>query len=184
MKSPPILTTERLILRQPDLQDAKEIKRLAGDKEIAATTTNIPHPYEDGMAEYFINKCKEDFLDNKGLVLAITLKENKSLIGMIGLTLNPEFSSAEMGYWVGKEYWNKGYCSEAAKAMLNFAFDELKLNRVHAHHFANNPSSGKVMQKIGMKYEGTLREHIFKDGKFIDIATYGIIKSDLENSSN
>ena len=85
-----------------------------------------------------------------------------------------------MGYWIGKPYWNGGYCTEAAAAVLAYAFDALNLNRVYAHHFSSNPPSGRVMEKIGMKYEGECPQHFRKWDQFQDIRLYGILKSDYE----
>ncbi|QTA82731.1 GNAT domain-containing protein [Desulfonema limicola] len=86
---------------------------------------------------------------------------------------------AEMGYWVGIEYWGNGYCTEATKKVLEYGFDTQNLNRIFAYHFGSNPASGRVMKKIGMKYEGCLRQAIKKWGKFEDSVLYGVLKSDL-----
>ena len=93
-----------------------------------------------------------------------------------------EFNQAELGYWIGKPYWNKCYASEAAKAILRFGFKELNLHRIHAHHLSRNPASGKVLQKIGMQHEGCLRHHIRKWGKFEDMEMYGILIDELINA--
>jgi RimJ/RimL family protein N-acetyltransferase len=82
-----------------------------------------------------------------------------------------------MGYWIGKPYWNKGFTTEAAQAIINYGFDILELNRIHAHHFSRNVSSGKVLLKIGMQHEGRFRQHVKKWDKFEDIELYGILKS-------
>ena len=83
---------------------------------------------------------------------------------------------AELGYWIGKPYWGQGYCTEAARATLDFGFEQLGLNRIFAHHFARNPASGRVMQKIGMTREGRLRQHVKKWDAFEDLELYGILK--------
>ncbi len=73
------------------------------------------------------------------------MAETDELIGAIGLTLSKKYDHAEMGYWIGVPFWGKGYCTEAAKIVLQYGFEELKLNRIFAHHMTNNPASGKVM---------------------------------------
>ena len=78
-----------------------------------------------------------------------------------------------MGYWIGKPYWNQGFGTEAALAILRYAFEQLGLNRVYAAHFRRNPASGRIMQKIGMTYEGRLRQHVKKWGDFEDMEYYG-----------
>jgi RimJ/RimL family protein N-acetyltransferase len=177
----PTLHTERLTLRPFQLTDAAQVQQLAGDKDIASTTLNIPHPYEDGMAQEWIEPHQERFEKGLSVVFAITDRAEGHLMGAIGLELNPDHERAELGYWVGKPYWNQGYCSEAARAVLEYAFRVKGLNRVYAMHILRNPSSGRVMQKIGMTREGTLREHVKKWEETEDLAIYGILKEDFES---
>ena len=92
--------------------------------------------------------------------------------------LSPPHANAEMGYWIGKPYWNRGYGTEAAGGVLRYAFEQLGLNRVYAAHFRRNPASGRIMQKIGMTYEGCLRQHIKKWDTFEDMEYYGILRSE------
>ncbi len=180
MTKQPILKTNRLILRPFTLSDASDVQRLAGDKDIASTTLLISHPYLDGMAEEWINKHREEFENGKQITFAIILREENCLLGAIGLSdIDHEHETAEVGYWIGKPYWNQGYCTEAAKAILKYCFEVLKLNRVYARHFKRNTASGRVMQKIGMKYEGCLRQHFKKWGKYEDSEMYGILKDEF-----
>ena len=181
-KKRPSLESERLVLRPFELSDAPRVQLLAGDKAIAATTLNIPHPYEDGMAEHWIGSHQERFEKDIEVVFAITLKGSDEPIGAIGLTLNLNHENAELGYWVGKPFWGRGYCTEAAQAVLRYAFTELRLNRVHARHFSHNPASGRVIQKIGMKHEGHFRQNVKKWERFIDTEFYGILRSEFELS--
>ena len=92
--------------------------------------------------------------------------------------MEPPHRRAELGYWVARPFWNQGYASEGARALVRFGFAELGLHRVSAHHYSRNPASGKVMQKIGMRFEGLLRQHVFKWGVFEDIEMYGILAGD------
>ena len=177
MATLPTLETERLILRPLSLADAPAVKELAGEREIADTTLNIPHPYEDGVAERWISTHQERYEKDRGLSLAIVLRETHALIGAIGMNTNAAHENAEIGYWVGKPYWNRGYCTEAARAIVAYGFDALKLHRIYAHHLSRNPASGRVMQKIGMRHEGTLRQHIKKWGVFEDVEVYGLVKT-------
>ena len=176
----PEVKTGRLRLRPLAICDAPEIQRLAGAKEIADTTLLIPHPYPDGAAETFINAVAQDWTDKKSAVFAITLADSGQLCGTIGLMLDPKHSRAEMGYWVGVPFWGRGICTEAARGLLGFGFGELNLNKIYAHHFTRNPASGRVLQKIGMKYEGQLRQHILKSDHFEDIFCYGILRSEFK----
>lgn len=178
MKQIPALKTRRLILRPFELSDARDVQRLAGARAIADTTLNIPHPYEDGMAEEWISTHQQRFEAGELVTLAVTMRDEGQLIGAIGLTVALQFDRAELGYWIGKPYWRQGYCTEAGVAILLYGFEELSLNRVHASHLTRNPASGRVMQKLGMIHEGTARQHTKKWDKFEDIELYGILKSE------
>ena len=182
MKTQPTLKTQRLTLRPFRLDDASEVQRLAGEKEVAAMTLRIPHPYPDGIAEEWINTHPENFQQGKDVCFAIALSDDQPLIGAIGLEINQDFAKAEMGYWVGKEFWGVGHCTEAAQALLTYGFNDLKLNRIQAHHLCKNPASGRVMQKLGMIHEGTQLQAVKKWGRFEDIETYRLLQCEWRNS--
>lgn len=178
MKTRPILKSDRLILRPFSLDDAQTVQKLAGDKRIADTTLMIPHPYPGGAAEEWISTHQKLFEENKEIIFAITLKDSNEIIGAIGMMMRPEYNKAEFGYWIGVPYWNMGYASEALQRILKYGFEELKLNKMYAHHFATNPASGKVMIKNNLKEVGYLKEDIIKDGKYIDVKLYEILRSE------
>jgi RimJ/RimL family protein N-acetyltransferase len=178
----PTLKTARLILRPFDLGDAAAVQRLAGDRAIADTTLLIPHPYQDGMAEEWISAHGPKFEAGEMAVFAVVLRETGELVGAVGLGINRRFDRAEMGYWVGKPYWRRGYCTEAAKAGMGFGFANYNLHRVFATHFVRNPASGRVMQKLGMTYEGTLRQHAKRWERFEDLKVYGVLRSEWEKA--
>jgi RimJ/RimL family protein N-acetyltransferase len=179
----PTLQTERLILRPFQLSDALDVQRLAGAPEVAATTLNVPHPYEDGMAEAWITTHAEGATKHPHTTLAITLRDSGELCGSISLVIDCRHQRAELGYWIGVAFWRKGICTEAAREVLRYAFEDLNLHRVHATHMTCNPASGRVMQKIGMMHEGQLREHYMKNDCFVDTEQYGLLKSDWLISS-
>ncbi|MCA9423532.1 MAG: GNAT family N-acetyltransferase [Candidatus Omnitrophica bacterium] len=171
----PTLETERLLLRPFETTDAARIALLAGDREIAATTLRIPHPYKEEDAVKFIEAVGKEILKGKSAVFAIILKETGELIGSIGLHIDKDHENAEMGYWVGKPYWGKGYCTESASKILEYGFNNRNLHKIHAHFMECNPASGRVMEKIGMFCEGTLREHVKKWGEFMNMICYSIL---------
>jgi len=173
-----ILRTDRLLLRYFDLNDAARVAELAGVFEVADTTLSIPHPYEIRMAQDWIQTHQEKRDRNEEIVFAITLKKSGELIGAIGLTLYPSFNRGEMGYWIGKPFWNKGFATEAAQAVLCYGFEELGLNRVFARYFSRNPASGKVLSKIGMVHEGCMRQHILRWDRFEDIEICAMLSSE------
>ena len=182
MASQPTIETERLILRPFTPSDAPVVQRLAGDRAIAATTLNIPHPYEDGMAEEWISTHKAGFEKEILVNFAIVLKNSKELVGAIGLTLEKGHARAELGYWIGKPYWNQGYASEAGKSVVKYGFETLDLNRIHAFHFKRNTPSGKVLRNIGMSHEGCRRKHVRKWDAYEDVEMYGVLREDTPGS--
>lgn len=173
------LVTERLILRKLEATDANRIENLAGDHEVAKTTLNIPHPYPEGSAVAFIHSTLESERTGKLITRAIIEKETNELIGLMAISIHSTFNRGELAYWVGKPYWGQGYGTEAAKAVLQFGFEVLKLNRIYAQSFTTNPGSWRIMEKIGLKYEGTLRQHVSRFGQYYDLAQYGILKEEF-----
>lgn len=176
----PQLETERLTLRQLALSDAVVIRELAGEREVAARTLNIPHPYPEGAAEDFIYGTQFDMKRGNGYIFGIERKADGQFVGVVGLTINAPHSKAELGYWIGMPFWNQGYATEAAKRMIQFGFEELKLNRISANYFTNNYASRKVMDKCGMIFEGTMREHLLKWGEFKDVGFCAILREHYE----
>jgi ribosomal-protein-alanine N-acetyltransferase len=176
MSAQPVLETERLLLRPFHLSDAKEVRHLAGDRSIADTTINIPHPYEDGMAEEWISTHGPKFEKGAAADFAIVLRDSGHLVGTISLQIERRFDHAELGYWVGKPYWSRGYCTEAAREILRYGFEDLKLNRIFACYFSRNPASGRIMEKLAMRHEGIARGHVKKWDKYEDLVMYAILK--------
>lgn len=181
MNAFPILKTERLLLRDFGLTDAKEVQRLAGVREVAKGTF-IPHPYEDGIAESWIESQKKEFEEGSLVNFAIVLAVAETLIGSIGLILSQQHKWGELGYWIGVPYWNQGFCTEAVLAVMDYGFKDLNLNRIWAPHFKSNPASGRVLQKSGLQYEGRQREHYKRFGRYEDAELYGLLKREYEGA--
>jgi RimJ/RimL family protein N-acetyltransferase len=149
---------------------------------VAATTLRIPHPYLEQDAVDFIASCQPDADAGLGVRLAITLRDTHNLCGGVGLRIEPAHHHAELGFWIGVPYWGHGYATEAAAAVLAYGFDTLDLHRIYASHVEGNVASSRVLQKIGMRYEGCLRKHICKWEEFHDLERYGMLKSDRHKS--
>ena len=130
------------------------------------------------MAETWIARCEQGFDEGSKLALAVTLRRESILVGGIGLGIVQKHNRGEMAYWIGKRFWNKGYCTEAGQALVKYGFETLLLNRIEALHMTRNPASGRVMQKIGLTYEGKHREHYLKGAIYEDMDTYAILKTD------
>ncbi|HWS72312.1 MAG TPA: GNAT family N-acetyltransferase [Thermoanaerobaculia bacterium] len=179
----PTLTTERLLLRPFAPADAPELQRLAGHIEIARNTLSIPHPYPDGAAEHWIGGHAEQFAASGDVHFAIVPRDSGVLAGAIGLLLNRDHERAEIGYWIGVQWWGRGYAAEAAQATVDYGFTVATLNRIFAAHFTRNPASGRVLQKIGMRHEGTQRQVFRKWGEFLDAEQYAILRRDWAAAS-
>lgn len=182
---PVILLTERLLLRPLNREDIPALLPLIGAREIAATTLRIPHPYTREDAEKFLDHVERVWQKREGARFGIFLRDGERFCGGIGLHANPEHNHAELGYWIGVPFWGSGYCTEAAREVLKYGFCSLNLNRIHSGHFSNNPASGRILRKLGMKYEGTSRGHILKWGEYLDVELYGLLASEyLSNSGS
>ena len=113
-------------------------------------------------------------------MFAIELKENGKCIGAIDIRPVPEHEKSGFGYVLNRNYWERGYMTEALRAILAFCFDTLELNKVESNHFVGNEGSGRVMEKCGMVKEGLLKQALKIKGVFRDTVHYGITKADWE----
>ena len=143
----PVLKTERLILRAPRLADVKAIARLVNDRRIAENTARIPHPYGVADAEQFLAAVNRQ--DGEA-TFAIVLKSE--IIGMCGI--EPREAAAELGYWLGVPYWNRGYATEAVRAVIDHAFGDLEHDALQAGARVSNPASRRVLEKCGFQWTG------------------------------
>jgi ribosomal-protein-alanine N-acetyltransferase len=178
----PTLHTERLVLRPFALADAPNVQRLAGDRRVAATTLLIPHPYGAGVAEAWIETHEPDWEARKSLTLAVTVTSTE-LAGAVSLILSLDHRRAELGYWIGVPYWNRGFATEAAAAMVSYGFRELGLHRIEAEAFQQNPASARVLEKVGMEREGVLRQRIFKWDRPMDVVLDAVLAADWNETS-
>lgn len=175
----PTLKTERLTLSPFTLGDCDRVESLAGCSAVARTTLNIPHPYPAGASRLWIASHLTLFLKGEAVVLGI--RRESVLIGCVSLGIAKSDTRAELGYWLGEDYWNQGYTTEAARACVDYGFRTLGLSKVTSRHFATNAPSGRVMEKIGMKKEGFLRRHIRKGEVLHDIVEYGVLREEWPN---
>lgn len=179
----PVLRSGRLVLRPLVSSDAVTVQEICGDRGIAATTQNIPHPYPDGAALSWIESHAELWSSGQAAVFGICLTQDLEcneprLVGAIGLEINSLDHRAELGYWLSREYWGQGICTEAVEMIIRFGFDQLGLQRIHAICMASNPASGRVLKKNGLTREGRLRSHVRKWGVFHDVDVYGTLRCD------
>jgi len=150
----PIVETERLRLRPPAMRDAPRVAALANDLDIARMTTTMPHPYGLEDAEAFLARSDHS-RRGQHAEFAIELQDegDGELIGLLGF--HPmEDGRTEVGYWLGRPYWGRGYATEAVRGALKWASREWRKRFVMARHFSDNPASGQVLCKAGFLYTG------------------------------
>ncbi|MDQ3870046.1 MAG: GNAT family N-acetyltransferase [Chloroflexota bacterium] len=176
----PNLVTERLLLRPFNRSDAVDVRELAGDRAIADTTATIAHPYPEGAAEAWISTHTAEWQTGSGMTFAVTLREGGGLVGAVGLAIDRSNDSGALGYWIGRRHWGRGFATEAAGAVVDYAFRVVGLNRVEADYMTRNPASGRVMEKLGMAHEGVFREALKKWGVFEDVARRAVLKREWE----
>jgi ribosomal-protein-alanine N-acetyltransferase len=142
------LETDRLILRAPRAGDIAAMVPLANDWDVAKNLGRLPHPYsaEDAMA--YLANSTQGRARGDNFHFAITRKASGDFLGGCGLHLRPS-GHFEFGYWLGKPYWAKGYATEAALRLASYAFRELKIDRLMAGWYHDNPASGRVLAKLG-----------------------------------
>lgn len=182
MKTAPTLHTERLILRSFCLEDASDVKQLAWNPKVASTIQGIEYPYIDGMAQEWIEIHGKEHKKGNGPSFAVTLRADGTLIGNVELHIRRHlpYNDAELGYWIGEQFWNCGYCTEAAKSVVRYAFRECHLDQILAYHFKRNPASGRVLQKIGMLYWDYFPNDTKHWGEWEDQIGYTLSKKEYE----
>ncbi|KOR76299.1 GNAT family N-acetyltransferase [Paenibacillus solani] len=176
----PTLETERLRLRRVSMQDADQMFAYASDDEVARYVTWETHSSIDD-SKNFIQFILFQYAKHDIAPWAIELKENGRMVGTVDFVWwKPEQQIAEIGYVLARECWGQGLMTEAAAALLKLAFGEMELERIQARCFSENIGSQRVMEKIGMSYEGTLRKGIKIKGRHWDIKMYSILKEEFQ----
>ena len=192
MEPYPTLHAERLVLRAFTLDDAPTLRQLAQAREVARTMLNLPHPFEDSMAEEWIRGLRPMFESGKGTTFAVVLREGGTLIGTVSLyTRAPdgtavlgEEGTGLLGYWLGVPYWNRGYATEAVAEVVRYGFEERGLLRIRANRFGSNLASGRVLRKVGMNHAGTRPNYYEKWGNAEDRDEYLLHVRDWHGSSD
>lgn len=171
------ITTKRLVLRLFQKSDAAAVTKLCNNYNIYESTLYLPYPYSIEDALSWIEHHLDNFNANKSYEFAITDTKSGELYGAIALSNHQKFNNGEIAYWIGEEYWGKGYATEAAQAILQFAFEEKQYHKVFARYFKSNPASGRVVEKLGMKKEGILIDQVWKESRYEDLVYYRIINT-------
>ena len=143
-----VLETERLMLRKPTLADVKAIARLANDRRIAENTRRLPHPYSHDHAVEFVRATSEDRCETVFLI-----ENNHVPIGMVGIDRRDP-DAPELGYWLGVDYWGQGFGTEAARAVIDFFFEEFDSDHLISGARVANPASRNILEKCGFQWSG------------------------------
>ena len=181
------IETDRLILRQLWFDDASAMyKNWAGDPEATMYLSWPPYNDVHGVLK-FISKVSNEYISGRKYLWAICLKGKggmpAELIGTIGVdNVKDDVRDGEVGYVIGRKWWGRGIVPEALRAVMKYMFEQVGLESLHAFHDTNNPNSGWVMEKCGMKYDGTLRHYAKNNAGICDVAAYSILKSEWEES--
>lgn len=178
------LITRRLLLRRFTVDDAEEMfDSWASDSEVTRYLSWAAHENTEATKQYLTSVC-ENYADPSNYSWCICDRQSGELLGSIG-AINPvePLSSIGLGWCLKRAAWGRGIMPEAARAVVKFLFDEVKANRIEAIHHALNPKSGRVMQKIGMTFEGILRQYALDNlGNTVDVCLYSVTLRDYENN--
>ncbi len=172
-----VLMAELVLLRPLAMGDADLIREYAGAPEIAARTM-VPHPYPPEAALEFWRATAGWWRRGEACVFAVVERQSGSFAGCMGMHPTQAHRRAEVGFWIGKPHWGRGLATEALKRLIQFGFDELNLNRIAAGHFSENAASGRVMQKAGMRLEGTRRGEVLHRDGYKDLVWRAILRED------
>jgi ribosomal-protein-alanine N-acetyltransferase len=172
MKMPLVL--ERCTVRHWQRDDAASLAKHADNRSVWLGLRDLfPHPYTIEHANEYIRR-----VTSKEVVSEFCIEIQGLAVGGIGLRMGQDVHryTAELGYWLSKDFWGRGIASEAVPAVAQYCFEHFQLRRIYAEPYANNPASVRVLQKAGFVLEGRLKNNVFKDGQILDSLLYAQTK--------
>lgn len=176
------LSSARLTLEPLDPADAPDIQLAASDRQIADTMVSLPYPYPDREAERYIARQQNEMACGGALNYVLRRRENRAFTGLIEIRqIDFEHSLAELSFWLASSAWGHGYMQEALKSVVEYGFETLDLNRLYAYHMLRNPASAGILEKIGFRQEGLLRQRVRKWGEFEDVALLAMLQQDWKS---
>ncbi|MHB1132096.1 MAG: GNAT family N-acetyltransferase [Chloroflexota bacterium] len=174
----PTIQTVRLTLRRLQAADIPDVFNYASDPEVARFTSWEPHE-TIAATEVFFERAMARYANGKPGPWGIQHHGNGRIIGTCGFQSWEEaHSRAEIAYAVARPYWGQGYATEASRALISFVFEKMGLNRIHSTCRLENVASWRVMEKLGMRREGTLHGWVFQKGVYLDVLMYSLLRSD------
>lgn len=184
MFSMPDIQTDRLLLRRITMKDAQDIFEYSRDEDVARhvlwnAQKNVSEAKD--YVRFMLRLYRDDLPSSWGVID----RASGRLIGTIGyMAYSEDNASVEVGYSLAKWMWGKGIATEVLRAVIDYTFDTMDVNRIEAQHEIDNPASGRVMQKCAMVKEGVLRQRLYNKGKFVDVALYSILRGDARPWKN
>ena len=174
----PQLHTERLTLRKMTMRDAEDMFEYSRDPEVARHVLWDAHRSISESRAY-IRYSLRKYRQGDPASWCIVWNETGKVIGTIGfMWWQRDNNAAEVGYSLSRAFWNKGIMTEALREVIRYGFCEVRLHRIEAQHEIDNPASGAVMRKCGMRPEGTLRGRLYNKGRYVDVNLYAILRED------
>lgn len=171
--------TERLIIREYEQSDANSMARVFNNEEIYRTTYGIPKNYTKSYAKWWIKYLHSNAENKTGYEFGMFLKDSGVYIGNLGvINIISAHNRGDITYLIEPSLWGRGFATEGGEAMKRLAFEALRLNRLGGCCMSCNKASRRVMEKLGFKYEGTIRNELYKDGIYYDIDRLGMLSED------
>jgi len=165
--------------------DAEVFCPLVADRRVARYLSRLPQPYHIEDAQAWVKTTRQQARRRESFSFGIEGQREKAIVGMISLMeIKWEDGVAELGYWVGRPYWRRGYAYEAVHFMLRFAFEELKLYRVFAQVLETNKASSNLLRKAGFVPEGISRKSRFQNGRRLDMVSFGLLRPEFRPSKS
>ncbi|HEQ98177.1 MAG TPA: N-acetyltransferase [candidate division Zixibacteria bacterium] len=178
----PFIKGKKINLRRLHRADAISIQKYANDPEVTRFLFT-PYPYTLEHAYEFIRMSHRMHRRKSGFSFGIEHKDRREIIGLIGLYhVDTTHKNAEVGFWLGRDYWGQGCTKEAMNLILKYAFNEIGLKRVFARVMHPNTVSLKLLESIGFKREGAMRKAIYKDGRWLDFIWFAMLREEFEKS--
>jgi [ribosomal protein S5]-alanine N-acetyltransferase len=174
-----LIETARLVLAPLALSDHRQLAVIGAAREIADTTISVPHPMTFSVAYDWVERQCESIRRGEAVVFIVRRSIEQSPLGLVSLRdLDREHACAELSFWLATGAQGRGYAAEAAAALAHHGFDALGLHRIEAYQMVRNPTSARVLGRIGFQFEGTLRERVVKWGRREDANLWSKLRDD------
>lgn len=173
------LTTRRFVLRPPQPQDAEALHRLVNDWGVVRMLPRLPFPYPRQLTDEWIDSTAEQTAAGTAYHFTVIAKDDGSVLGCVGIRIDPASRSADLGYWVARRYWNDGVAGEAAGRLAHWALAQLDIDRLIAQVATDNPASAAVLRRIGFRETGTSKQLFLARGGMHPVLLFEATRADL-----